>query len=96
MFPFIVNVTSASPWRRATFDTEPTLIPDTVTSLPGARPPASENNAWYLTAVANDINRSGDKPTRITSTIKTAPMNPALISPAPRYLSIGFRAPSRF
>ena len=63
-------------------------MPDTVTSLPGARPPASENSAWYRTAVANDTSRSGDKPTRMTSTIRTAPMNPALISPAPRYLSI--------
>src|ERR1700761_1868685 len=95
MFPFSVNVTSASPWRRATFDTEPTLMPDTVTSLPGARPPASENSAWYLTEVANETSRSGDKPTRMTSTIKTAPMNPALISSAPRYLCIGFLAPSR-
>ena len=29
-----------------TIDTEPTLMPDTVTSLPTARPPASENSAW--------------------------------------------------
>ena len=42
----IVNVTKASPLRSDTPDTVPTLMPDTVTSLPGARPPASENSAW--------------------------------------------------
>ena len=61
--PFIVNVTSASPLRNDTSDTVPTLIPDTVTALPGARPPASENNAWYRTVVANDTIRSAtDRP----------------------------------
>ena len=54
MLPFIVNVTRASPLRNDTFDTEPTFIPDTVTGLPAARPPASENNAWYRTVVANE------------------------------------------
>jgi len=92
--PFIVKVTRASPLRSATSDTAPTLIPDTVTGLPEARPPASENSAWYLTDVAIATSRSGDRPTRITSTINTAPMNPALIRPAPPYLSIRFCAPS--
>ena len=66
--PFIVNVTSASPLRNDTSDTVPTLIPETVTALPVARPPASENNAWYRTLVASDTIRSGDKPTRMSIT----------------------------
>src|ERR1700756_5423454 len=86
--PFIVNVTSASPLRNATSDTVPTLIPDTVTALPGASPPASVNSAWYRTLVPIDTIRSGDRPTRISSTIRTAPMKPALISPLPRYFNI--------
>ena len=44
--PFMVNVTRASPLCNDTSDTVPTLIPDTVTALPVARPPASENIAW--------------------------------------------------
>ena len=94
ILPFTAKVTSASPLRSDTSDTVPTFIPDTVTGLPTARPPASVNSAWYLTAVAHEINRSGDRPTRMTSTIKTTPMNPALTSPAPRYLSI--RVPCTF
>ena len=43
--PSIVKPTRASPLSSLIDDTEPTLIPDTVTSLPTSRPPASENNA---------------------------------------------------
>ena len=68
MLPFIANVTSASPWRSDTSDTVPTFIPDTVTGLPVARPPASVNSAWYRTIVAHEMNRSGDRPTRMTIT----------------------------
>src|ERR1700722_15861541 len=86
--PFIVNVTSASPLRNDTSDTVPTLIPDTVTALPVARPPASENNAWYRTSLTNDTIRSGDRPTRMISTTRTVPMNPALTKPLPPYFNI--------
>jgi hypothetical protein len=41
----MVNPTSASPLSSLIDDTEPTLMPDTVTSLPSAIPPASENSA---------------------------------------------------
>ncbi len=51
--PLTVNVTSASPSCSDTSDTVPTLMPDTVTSLPAARPPASVNSAWYRTEVAH-------------------------------------------
>src|SRR6202011_3771439 len=94
MSPVIVNVTRPWPLRSATFDTVPTFIPDTVEGLPTARPPASEASTWYRGAVAHEINRSGDRPTRITSAIRTAPMSPALMSEAPRYLSI--RVPCTF
>ncbi|KMO80589.1 hypothetical protein MCHUDSM44219_02159 [Mycolicibacterium chubuense] len=43
--PSMVNVTSASPLSSATSVTVPTLIPDSVTSLPTAIPPASANRA---------------------------------------------------
>ena len=45
-FPFTMNVTSALPSRNATSETVPTLTPETLTSLPGAMPPASVNSAW--------------------------------------------------
>ena len=41
----MVNPTSASPLSSSIDETVPTLIPDTVTSLPVAKPPASENSA---------------------------------------------------
>ena len=44
--------------------------------------------------ILEEINRSGARPTRMTSTINTAPMSPALISATPRYLSI--RVPCTF
>nr|CRL74652.1 hypothetical protein CPGR_01303 [Mycolicibacter nonchromogenicus] len=44
--PARVKVTSASPLSSATSVTEPTLIPDSVTSAPVLRPPASANRAW--------------------------------------------------
>jgi hypothetical protein len=94
IFPLTAKVTRASPLRNDTSDTEPTFIPDTVTGLPTARPPASENTALYRTAVAHEVNRSGARPTRMTSAIKITPMIPALTSPAPRYLSI--RVPCTF
>ena len=68
MSPFVVNVNRASPWLSDTSDTVPTFIPDTITGLPDAIPPASVNSAWYLTMVAQEMNRSGDKPTRMTIT----------------------------
>ena len=82
MSPFITNVTSASPWLSFTSDTVPTFIPDTVTGLPFARPPASVNSAWYRTIVAHEINRSGDRPTRMTMVIRATPMSPAFTSPS--------------
>ena len=78
MSPFIAKVTRASPWRSETSDTVPTFIPDTITGLPAAIPPASVNSAWYLTMVAQEMNRSGDRPTRMTITARTTPMSPAL------------------
>ena len=51
--PSIVKPTTASPLSRPTDDTEPTLIPDTVTSLPTVRPPASVNSAEYRNDVAH-------------------------------------------
>ena len=44
--PAMVKPTSASPFCSEISSTEPTLIPDTVTSLPWVSPPASENSAW--------------------------------------------------
>ncbi len=44
-FPSMVNPTSAFPSSSLIDDTVPTLMPDTVTSLPTARPPASLNSA---------------------------------------------------
>ena len=44
--PLMVKPTSASPLSSLIDETEPTLMPDTVTSLPSTSPPASENNAW--------------------------------------------------
>ena len=78
--PATVNPTSASPLSSPIDDTEPTLIPDTVTSLPTLRPPASANNAWYRTEVAQDSRRSGCNPTAMTRMITTTPMKPALAS----------------
>ena len=43
--PLIVKPTSASPLSSPTDETEPTLIPATVTSLPTTRPPPSVNRA---------------------------------------------------
>ena len=43
--PSIVKPTSASPLTSSIELTEPTLIPETVTSLPAVRPPASVNSA---------------------------------------------------
>ena len=43
--PLMVKPTSASPLTSSIDETEPTLIPDTVTSLPTVRPPASVNIA---------------------------------------------------
>ncbi len=60
--PSMVKVTSASPLSSSIDDTAPTLIPDTVTSLPTTRPPASVNSAWYLTPVAHCSSRSGCRP----------------------------------
>src|SRR6202012_5278128 len=39
------------------------------------------------------ISCSGFSPTAMISAIRTTPMNPARIRPAPRYLSIGFCTP---
>ena len=44
--PSIVKPTSASPLSSSIDETEPTLMPETVTSLPTVRPPASVNSAW--------------------------------------------------
>ena len=57
--PLTRKVTSASPSCSETVWTVPTFMPDTVTSLPGMMPPASLNNAWYLTSVAMDSSFSG-------------------------------------
>ncbi len=43
--PFTVNVTRTSPFLSDMSETLPTLMPDTVTSLPVTRPPASANTA---------------------------------------------------
>src|ERR1700677_1116632 len=95
--PLTVNVTRTSPRCSDMPDTLPTLIPDTVTSLPSARPPASENSAWWRIVVARCTSWSGASPTAMTSTTSTRPMNPARMRAAPRYLFIGilgFRTPS--
>ena len=60
--PSMVKPTSASPLSSLTDDTEPTLMPDTVTSLPTAMPPASENSAWYRSAVAHCTQPLGLQP----------------------------------
>ena len=43
--PAVVKVTNASPLSNETSVTEPTLIPESVTSLPTVMPPASLNSA---------------------------------------------------
>ena len=70
--PLTVKRTKAWPLSSATSDTVPTLIPDTVTSLPATSPPACVNSASYLIAVAHDTNCSGRKPTAMMSTINTS------------------------
>jgi hypothetical protein len=89
------NVTMALRPCSPTFETLPTLVPEIVTSLPTASPPASSKSAWYRTAVAHDANFSGDSPTRMTRTTRTTPMNPVRMSFAPWYLSIRVRSTSR-
>ncbi len=86
--PLMVKPTSASPLSSLTDDTEPTLMPDTVTSLPIAIPPASENSAWYRSAVAHCTMRSGCNPTATTRIARTTPMMPALMREFPRYFCI--------
>ncbi len=60
--PLTRKVTSALPRCSATSDTVPTLTPDTFTSLPGTRPPASLNTAWCLIDVAQEISLLRRKP----------------------------------
>ena len=48
----MVNATRASPSSSETSVTAPTLIPDSVTSLPTMMPPASANSALYCSDVA--------------------------------------------
>ena len=87
-FPSTRNVTSALPWLSATSETVPTLTPETLTSLPGARPPASVNSAWWRTVVASENNRCGCRPTMMTSRISARPMKPERMRAEPRYFNI--------
>jgi hypothetical protein len=90
--PSIVNITTALRPCSDTFETLPTLMPEMITSLPAARPPASSNSAWYRIELAHDDNFSGESPTRMTRMTRTTPMNPVRTSCIPRYLNI--RAPN--
>ena len=65
-----VKVTTAPRSPSATSVTLPTLIPETLTSLPVLSPPASANSAWYLTAVAHEASCSGCSPTATTNSIE--------------------------